>query len=230
MKALLISTALAATLSLPAYADHGQYKPFFNKENVGRMIGAGVGAILGAQVGRGDGSKAAAAAGAVGGYILGGKIGRDWKPRHSRNRYGHNDYREHKVSNYRPGKKYHKHSHYNKYHQSRTGYKSPITYMPELHDIDSGYKASRNSNVRGGPGMEYTVVDSLRHGERARVLGQVVGTNWYMIAQGGIIKGFVHNSLMYPAKRHHRNAYRPEPRHHNSHSSYYEDHREFAFN
>lgn len=173
---LCVVALSAATLSAPASADHN--RGFFTNENIGRIVGTGVGALLGSEVGKGRGNDAAIAAGAVGGYILGGKIGRDWN---GGKRHGNTAYRSHSSQ------------------PRRNGYLQPVQAMPELEVIDSPFYANTTSNVRGGPSMKYVIVEGLRPGERVRVLGRVVDTNWYMIAQQDIIQGFVHMNLLEPA-------------------------------
>lgn len=174
-RAITLSVAL---LAIPAQADHN--RGFFNNENIGRIVGTGVGALLGSEVGKGRGNDAAIAAGAVGGYILGGKIGRDWKSsghRGSQHRYAAGSGT-----------------------RKSNGYLQPVQTMPELEVIDSTYYANTTSNVRGGPSMKYVVVEGLQPGERVRVLGRVVDTNWYMISQHDIIQGFVHMNLLEPVR------------------------------
>ena len=136
-----------------------------------------MGALLGSEVGKGRGNDAAIAAGAVGGYILGGKVGRDWNA---------SSRQHHHAASSRPRK--------------RNGYLQPVQTMPELEVIDSTYYANTTSNVRGGPSMKYTVVEGLRPGERVRVLGRVVDTNWFMVSQHDIIQGFVHMNLLEPVR------------------------------
>ena len=167
----------AVLLSEPIYADHN--RGFFSNENIGRIVGTGMGALLGSEVGKGRGNDAAIAAGAVGGYILGGKIGRDWN----------SGSRPSKVS-----------SHHRQQRSKRTGYLQPVQAMPDLEVIDSTYYANTTSNVRGGPSMKYVIVEGLRPGERVRVLGRVTDTNWYMISQQDIIQGFVHMNLLEPSQ------------------------------
>lgn len=181
MKLLTVSTLIATTLfAAPVaqvYADHGGTgNSLFTNENIGRAVGTGLGAYLGSQVGKGRGNDVAIAAGAVGGFVLGGKVGRDW----GANRRTHQTY-----SNTARVK-------------SSRGYLEPVQAMPDLEYIDSTYQANRTSNVRGGPGTKYKVVEGLYAGEQVRVLGRVVETNWYMIAQDDIIQGFVHMSLLDP--------------------------------
>jgi len=47
-----------------------------NKEDIGGLGGAALGGLAGSQLGKGKGSLAFAAAGALGGYLLGGAIGK----------------------------------------------------------------------------------------------------------------------------------------------------------
>ncbi len=171
-KILKLGTAaiLIALVTSNVYADHGRSgQKFFTNENVGRIIGTGLGALVGSQIGGGSGNDVAIAAGAVGGYILGGKAGRNWNKGHS--------------TGTRTASK---------------GYLYPVQSMPELEHIDAVYSATKTSNVRGGPSTKYVVVGGLQPGEQVRVLGRVAEKNWYMVAQDDIIQGFVHMSLLKP--------------------------------
>ena len=174
MKKILPSVLTAFMVVTPftqsAHADQTfSVDRYITNENIGRLIGTGLGALIGAQIGKGNGNDAAIAAGAVGGYILGGKIGREWQPRN------------------------------NGYAKPKKGYLPPVTQVPPLVSIDQQYLATKTSNVRGGPSTEYTVVNGLQPGEPVRVLGQVVNQPWYLIAQDDIVQGFVHSSLVKPA-------------------------------
>ena len=170
------SLMLCTSMTTPALADGA--REFFTNENIGRIVGTGVGALLGSEIGKGRGNDVAIAAGAVGGYILGGKVGRDWNGDSSKAQYP--QYRQAKSA------------------PSRTGYLYPVQSMPELEPIDASYRANTTSNIRGGPSMKYKIVDGLRTGEQVRVLGRVVDTNWYMVAQNDIVQGFVHMNLLDP--------------------------------
>ncbi|MGI9317564.1 MAG: SH3 domain-containing protein [bacterium] len=179
MKKIILNLGIAAMLSAMltsgAYADHNHTgQKFFTNENVGRIIGTGLGALVGSQIGGGSGNDAAIAAGAVGGYILGGKTGRNWHK-------GHGTKTTSRASN--------------------NGYLYPVQSMPELEHIDSVYSANRTSNVRGGPSTKYVVVGGLQSGEQVRVLGRVAEKNWYMVAQDDIVQGFVHMSLLQPVNQ-----------------------------
>lgn len=179
MKTLLLtlsfSLMVGSAIFSPAYADHT--RTFFTNENIGRIFGTGLGAYVGSQVGKGRGNDVAIAAGAVGGYVLGGKAGRQWQS-------GHATHSKH-TSHFTSG--------------SRKGYLYPVQSMPELEHIDAMYQANRTSNVRGGPSTRYVVVDGLQSGEQVHVLGRVKDKNWFMVAQNDIIQGFVHMSLLQPA-------------------------------
>ena len=187
MNQLISTTLVAATLIVasisPVAADHNGYgNSFFTNENIGRAVGTGLGAYLGSKVGKGRGNDAAIAAGAVGGFVLGGKVGRDW----GASKHAHHGYSNHHNYSRRARVK------------SNRGYLEPVQTMPELEYIDATYVANRTSNVRGGPSTKYKVVEGLYTGEPVRVLGRVVEKNWFMIAQNDIIQGFVHMSLLDP--------------------------------
>lgn len=157
----------------PVTADNGSLAAqLFTGENIGRVLGAGVGTYLGSQIGGGSGTTIATGAGAIIGYEIGGKIGRDWG-----------------ASNRAQGA----------YSPSAPAAQlAPLTYQPALEPINAEYIASAASNVRGGPATTYGVVDRLHAGEDVTVVGRVVGTDWHMIAENGVVRGFVYAPLLMP--------------------------------
>ena len=163
--------------SNPSIADQSYGNNLFSDQNIGRVLGTGLGAYLGSKVGKGRGNDAAIAAGAVGGFVVGGKVGRDWRSK--KQRHYHGQAKQVRV-------------------KSNRGYLEPVQAMPDLEHINATYFANRTSNVRGGPSTKYKIVEDLQPGERVRVLGRVVEKNWFMIAQNDIIQGFVHMSLLDP--------------------------------
>lgn len=50
--------------------------------------------------------------------------------------------------------------------------------------------------MRGGPGIDYLVVDELNSGEHVKVVGQVIGKPWYTIYKNGVGRGFVYVNLL----------------------------------
>lgn len=77
--------------------------------------------------------------------------------------------------------------------------KDRVQEVPPLDLVGEDFRARSGSNVRGGPGTDYVVVDSLASGETVEVVGRVKGTNWVMIAQNGMGSGFVREDLLAPA-------------------------------
>lgn len=75
-----------------------------------------------------------------------------------------------------------------------------VTQMPPLEYVGENYVARSKINLRGGPGTEYKVVDSLKSGQTAHVLGKVEGKDWFVIDQGGVVTGFASASYMDPAE------------------------------
>ena len=66
---------------------------------------------------------------------------------------------------------------------------------PPLEHINAYYVANSNVNVRGGPGTNYGILHGLKRGERVPVVGKVVDSDWYLIAEGGQGSGFVYAPL-----------------------------------
>lgn len=74
--------------------------------------------------------------------------------------------------------------------------KDRIETVPEIDFIGEDRTARSGSNVRGGPGTDYRVVDTLVAGQTVEVVGRVQGSNWLMIAQDGAGSGFVREDLL----------------------------------
>ncbi|MEH6628945.1 MAG: SH3 domain-containing protein [Motiliproteus sp.] len=79
--------------------------------------------------------------------------------------------------------------------------KGKVLETPPIEFLDKTYIAKRSSNVRGGPGTDYVVVDSLNANEEVTVLGKVIGKNWYLISENGVGSGFVYSSLLLESAR-----------------------------
>lgn len=77
--------------------------------------------------------------------------------------------------------------------------KNKVQQLPPLDFIGEDYSTTANVNVRGGPGTDYVVVDKLAQGQATRVVGKVVGADWYMISKNNAGSGFVAGSLLKPA-------------------------------
>lgn len=77
--------------------------------------------------------------------------------------------------------------------------KSKVKQVPPLEIIGSTYVAKKVTNVRGGPGTDFVIVDSLKNEQAVRVVGQVKGKKWLMISEGGAGSGFVYDTLLEPA-------------------------------
>ena len=71
-----------------------------------------------------------------------------------------------------------------------------VETLPPLEMIGERYRATSDSNVRGGPGTDYALVGSLAAGETVHVLGRVRDQSWHVIAENGAASGFVHTNLL----------------------------------
>ncbi len=78
--------------------------------------------------------------------------------------------------------------------------KAKVQEVPPLDFIGTPHAATGKVNVRGGPGTDYVVVDSLARAQRVEVVGKVRGKPWYLIAQDGVGSGFVHQRLLRPLR------------------------------
>ncbi|MDZ7839652.1 MAG: SH3 domain-containing protein [Gammaproteobacteria bacterium] len=191
MKRLIAISILSAGLAAgPTLADH-EHGNLLNRENVGGAIGAAIGGFAGSKIVKGKGRPAAAAAGAVGGWLLGGNIARN---------YGGGAYASPApAATYQPTTSY----------QPATTYSRSRSYEPRgccghdrvrdfgVHPIQATYVAKCRSNVRAGPGTGYSVIEQLYHHEQVHVIGKVRGRNWYKVRIGHR-QGYVYAPLLRP--------------------------------
>lgn len=77
--------------------------------------------------------------------------------------------------------------------------KKKVTQVPPLDIMGQTYRATKQSNLRGGPGTDYVVVGKLAANEAVNVVGKVKDDDWYLISHDGVGSGFVYTSLMEPA-------------------------------
>ena len=198
--------AVVTAMSITAAPVYAQGWPQLTKENVSKGVGAVAGALLGSQIGGGRGKLAAVAVGTLAGYWVGGNVGRylsntdragisqattqaiysgqpvSWQnpdtgartnvtvrdvPRNSSNKYSNNKH-----------------------------LKPALTQLPPVELINAYYSPTANINVRGGPGTDYLVVHKIHAGHSVPVIGKVLNTDWYLIAEKGQAAGFVFAPLL----------------------------------
>ena len=199
----LVCMALAS----PAFAQN-DLSEYLTKENVGKAVGAIGGALLGSQIGGGKGKLAAVALGTLAGYWLGGEIGRHLTEQDqvgiarttqealhtgSPQTWRNPDtgvYTRVSVDDAPPPA------------QRRAAGRSPLQQVPTLELINAYYTTGTAINVRGGPGTDYAVLRTIPHGERVPVIGRVQGSDWLMIAQGGVGNGFMYGPLLTRSESH----------------------------
>ncbi|MDL0429808.1 SH3 domain-containing protein [Marinobacter sp. TBZ242] len=174
-----------------------------SKEDIGTVAGAIGGAWVGHRVG-GDNKTLATAVGAAGGALIGRTIGRmlDERDRQRLSASTHETIRTGQPRSW---------------HNPETGVsaktsvkqtttqqeqtqvrvlKGKVKEVPPLEFIGEEYSPGGNVNVRGGPGTDYVVVDTLRAGEHINVVGKVKDKPWYMVSRGGVGSGFVYSTLL----------------------------------
>jgi surface antigen len=210
----MAAPVLAAMLAQPAAAQ--SLLDRVTNEDIGRVLGGVGGVLIGSQFGGGSGKLVGAAIGGVGGVILGGEIGRRLDNRQSQqvSQAGTQALdtgqpvswtaadgsvsTEARVvdTQWRPA-------------PDGAGGLGVIAAAPTIELIGAPYRARTNSNLRGGPGTDYAVMDTLGRGETAHVIGKVVGQDWYMISRDGIGRGFVFADLLDPAPSATAEAARP---------------------
>ena len=196
-----VSLSLIATPVSTAVADTG--------EDIGTIIGGGIGGILGSKIGGGTKEKIAAGIlGAAAGAYLGRKIAKKLSERDQEkaamsaqkavitgeDQVWQSDqqgvYGTAKVTKTKTKDK----------DQKIIVLKDRVEKVPPL-DLDgTQYQASKTVNVRGGPGTDYKVVNSLQPNSPVTVVGQVKDSDWSLISQGGVGTGFVFSGLLTPVE------------------------------
>lgn len=196
MKRLITTLLLASSLgAAPVMADQNGGN-LLSRENLGGAIGATLGGFAGNKIVDGDGQGVATAAGAVGGWLLGQNIARNYGG--NRQSYSRPVYRD-------TAPRYDSHGSRDTYYDS---YEPDRCYDACLSRINATYVATTTSNVRAGPSTGYSITDRLYPRQQVQVIGKVDHRNWYMIRSNGR-RGFVYAPLL---RRAHY-GYRDQSRH-----------------
>lgn len=212
LKQILIGLSVFATTTAPVFADHDvNNDPFWNKERIGRAVGAGLGAVLGSQVGRGDGKNAAVALGTLAGYYLGGRLGADLSANDRRGisnstkralETGEDQYWHNNDTGVRSNVRVTPVNHRDQISRAANsevksdGSTPRLQHVPGLEPVDDYFYATTRVNVRGGPSKRFVVVDQLRQDEDVHVVGRVVNSDWVLISRDGRGQGFVYGPLL----------------------------------
>lgn len=69
--------------------------------------------------------------------------------------------------------------------------KGRVKQVPPLDMIGQPYQVTSASNVRGGPGTEYEILETVARGTTVDVIGKVQGKSWMMIGFNNIGSGFM---------------------------------------
>ena len=192
--------AILITMSIATTPLQAQKWPELNKENISKGLGAITGAIIGSKIGGGSGRSAAIAAGALAGYWAGGKIkqrlteldrqginqatskamstGRDTTWRNPDTGTS----TQVSVQDYSP--------------PTKQGLKPKLDRLPPIELLNAYYVPTANINVRGWPGTDYQIVHSIHKNQPVPVVGKVINSNWYLIAEQGKASGFLYAPLM----------------------------------
>ena len=84
----------------------------------------------------------------------------------------------------------------------------PATLIPvrgrldlgEAYETEQGLHAlTRNANLRAGPSTEAAVIATLDAGTGVDGVGKVVGGPWMLVGVDGVVRGYIHTSLMIKA-------------------------------
>lgn len=177
-----------------------------NKADIGTLLGGAVGALAGSQIGSGNGRLAAILAGGALGAFAGRALGQmldeqDQIAMQERSAYA--------LANARDGQQIN-------WQSSRTGAQAVLTptgtrqvnrqmtlirdervaVAPNLELIGETYAAKSNTNVRAGASTDYPVVNTVSAGQLVDVVGQVQGTNWYLVSRDRVSIGYIRRDLL----------------------------------
>lgn len=204
MRRRIAGALVAAALAQPAAAQ-GLLDNVTN-EDIGRVVGGVGGVIIGSQFGGGAGRLVGAAIGGVAGVMLGGAIGRRLDGPQSQ---GVTQASQQALETGQPVSWTSADGAVSTdarvvETQWRPAPQGPsplgvVETVPTIELIGAPYAARSNSNLRGGPGTDYAIMDTLRAGETVQVVGRVVGADWLMVSRDGVGRGFVFANLLNPA-------------------------------
>lgn len=187
-------------LGIAATPIQAQNLPELNKENIGKGLGAITGAIIGSKIGGGSGRAAAIAAGTLAGYWAGGKVGARLTQidRRGINRATTRAVSSGKATAWRnPDTGTSTRVSVRDYTPRTNRHLKPaLDRLPALELVNAYYVPSTDINVRGGPGTDYEILHSIRKGKSVPVVGKVIDSNWYLIAEQGKASGFLYAPLM----------------------------------
>lgn len=66
-----------------------------------------------------------------------------------------------------------------------------VEVVPPLESVSGTFVATSNVNVRSGPSTDFQRIETLRQGDKVRVVGRVKGTEWNLISRGQAGEGYV---------------------------------------
>ena len=193
-----MTATIICIVATPASA---QKWPEWNKQNVGRGLGAITGAILGSKVGGGSGRDVAIAAGTLAGLWAGGKVGGRMTQidRQVMNKSTSKAVSTGQTSVWRnpdTGTRTRVSARDYTPRPTNRNLKPALRELPAVELLNTYYTPTKNINVRGGPGTDYEILHNIRKGEPVPVVGKVLNTNWYLIAEQGRASGFLYAPLM----------------------------------
>lgn len=76
--------------------------------------------------------------------------------------------------------------------------KDRVQTVPPLEAVGEQYRFKSATNVRGGPGTDYRVVDRKGAGDIVDVIGQVKGKPWYFVGEHNVGTGYAYKNLLEP--------------------------------
>ena len=196
----LILVICALLLAIPGC----QNSSTFSKEQVGTVTGAGIGGALGSLLGKGSNRTLWTVGGVVAGAWVGNRIGqyldeRDQQEMAAASQKAMITGQAQSWSN--PKTKVSGTAEVVNTREESKPVQVPVLKdrvqkVPPLDLIGEPYRATAGTNVRGGPGTDYKVVETLRQGQEVDVIGQVQGQPWLMIGQNQVGSGFVFSKLL----------------------------------
>jgi len=181
------------------------FEQYATTENIARAVGTATGALIGSQLADGTTGVFTTAVGGLAGFLIGGHIGRELS---KEDQEGLADATQAALQTGRN----------QDWQNANTGVNARIKVSDEIENVNSpligriaelpalelinAYHVTRsNTNVRGGPGTEYAVLHRLPNNQHIPVIGQVIGSDWYMVAERGSGSGFIYAPLLSRSKQ-----------------------------
>lgn len=202
MRSIYLAAGFLGTLlvATPVMAEQrnddmeGSLRQYATKENIGRAVGAAAGALIGTQFAEGSTRLFTAALGGIAGFLIGGEIGRELS---MEDQAGLAEVTRSALETGEDQRWNNPDTGIDARVMVSDGLIGRVRELPVIELINGYYETQSNVNVRGGPGTGYAILHRIETSQRVPVIGQVSGSDWYMVADKSAGGGFVYAPLLF---------------------------------